>query len=159
MATIDLNAALAKLKAAKVAAEQNESAATAATNLGSSAPSAGVPSAPSVETASAQMGLLPAPSLPVNPALAERNPQLVAQVQELSEMLHKQQPGIDTWLEQIHVQLRAYPELVHILTPEQVGALCSGWMQRTQVAVVKTATKARSGKAVGKLVKLSDDDI
>ena len=105
--------------------------------------------------------LLPPPQLPVNPDLQSQHPELVAQVQSLADALHKQEPGIEHWLERIHEQLRAYPELCHILTPEQVRAVCGAWMAKTQTYVVATATKARSGAKAAKLsgVKLSDDDL
>lgn len=105
--------------------------------------------------------LLPPPQLPVNPDLQSQHPELAAQVQSLADALHKQEPGIEHWLERIHEQLRAYPELCHILTPEQVRAVCGAWMAKTQTYVVATATKAKSGAKAAKIsgVKLSDDDL
>jgi hypothetical protein len=134
----------------KLAAATTQSTAVAE----SVAPAA--PPAPAIPAA-----LLPPPQLPVNPDLQSQHPELVAQVQSLADALHKQEPGIEHWLERIHEQLRAYPELCHILTPEQVRAVCGAWMAKTQTYVVATATKARSGAKAAKLsgVKLSDDDL
>lgn len=100
------------------------------------------------------------PELPATPELAERNPELLRAVQDLSNALHTAQPGIEHWLDRIHEQLRAYPELLHILTPEQIGAICKAWQAKTQVAVVKAAAKTRSTAKAAKLgVKLSDEDL
>lgn len=133
----------------KLAATTTQSAAAAESG-------AAVAVRPAVPAASA-----PPPPLPVNPDLQSQHPELVAQVQSLADALHRQEPGIEHWLERIHEQLRAYPELCHILTPEQVRALCSAWMAKTQSYVVATATKAKSGAKAAKLsgVKLSDDDL
>lgn len=117
--------------------------------------------APAPAVAAPIAALEPPAQLPVNPEMQSQHPELVAQVQQLADALHKQEPGIEHWLERIHEQLRAYPELCHILTPEQVRALCSGWMQKTQSYVVATVTKSRSGTKAAKLAgtKLSDDDL
>ena len=128
----------------------------AATTQSTAVAESAAPPAPAIPAA-----LLPPPQLPVNPDLQSQHPELVAQVQSLADALHKQEPGIEHWLERIHEQLRAYPELCHILTPEQVRAVCGAWMAKTQTYVVATATKARSGAKAAKLsgVKLSDDDL
>lgn len=145
-------AALTKLAAATA---QSTAVAESAAPVAPAAPPvpAPVPAPPAA--------LLPPPQLPVNPDLQSQHPELVAQVQSLADALHKQEPGIEHWLERIHEQLRAYPELCHILTPEQVRAVCGAWMAKTQTYVVATATKARSGAKAAKLsgVKLSDDDL
>lgn len=107
----------------------------------------------------AQQQLLPAPTLPSSEALPK---ELADAVQSLANALHAQEPGIDSWLERIHEQLRAYPELTHILTPEQVRAVCSGWLAKTQTAVVASASKARSGAKAAKLTgkaPISDADL
>lgn len=107
----------------------------------------------------AQQQLLPAPTLPSSDALPK---ELADAVQSLANALHAQEPGIDSWLERIHEQLRAYPELTHILTPEQVRAVCSGWLAKTQTAVVASASKARSGAKAAKLTgkaPISDADL
>lgn len=128
----------------------------AATTQSTAVAESAAPPVPAIPAA-----LLPPPQLPVNPDLQSQHPELVAQVQSLADALHKQEPGIEHWLERIHEQLRAYPELCHILTPEQVRAVCGAWMAKTQTYVVATATKARSGAKAAKLsgVKLSDDDL
>lgn len=143
-------AALTKLAAATA---QSTAVAESAAPAAPSVPAPPVPAPPAA--------LLPPPQLPVNPDLQSQHPELVAQVQSLADALHKQEPGIEHWLERIHEQLRAYPELCHILTPEQVRAVCGAWMAKTQTYVVATATKARSGAKAAKLsgVKLSDDDL
>lgn len=131
-------------------------AATTAQSAAAAESGAAVAVRPAVPAISA-----PPAQLPVNPDMQSQHPELVAQVQALADALHKQEPGIEHWLERIHEQLRAYPELCHILTPEQVRALCSAWMAKTQSYVVATATKAKSGAKAAKLsgVKLSDDDL
>lgn len=109
---------------------------------------------------SAQPSLLEPPVLPATPELEQQNPTLIASIQDLSNALHAAQPGIEFWLDRIHEQLRAYPELLHILTPEQVGAVCKAWQAKTQIAVVKAATKTRSSSKAAKLgAKLSDADL
>lgn len=159
MSAPNLASALAKLKAMK---PEGAAAPAASSPLAASAAltaRVAATAAPAPAPAPVQQPLLPAPVLPSSDALPK---ELADAVQSLATALHNTEPGIDQWLELIHEQLRACPELTHILSPEQVRAVCSGWLAKTQTAVVASASKARSGAKATKLTgkaPLSDGDL
>ena len=71
--------------------------------------------------------------------------QLLAQIAGLSQALEEANPDISTYVKQIHRNLIQYPELVHILKPEQVQVVVKGVMQ-TNGEQILAATKAKKPK-------------
>lgn len=97
--------------------------------------------------------------LPVTQDLLERAPDLCREIEELNRKLVAKEPALPSLLQAIHKQLASAPELVHMLTPEQVRALYKAWFARTQT-VVSPVAKASKAKAASKNApKLGLDDL
>jgi hypothetical protein len=77
-------------------------------------------------------------------------------IAELSASITSSLPSMPTLLRTIHANLKQDPELVTILSPEQVGIIVSGLMRQTQTTIATSVLSGGKGKA---LKKISLDDI
>lgn len=78
--------------------------------------------------------------------LEDDKPALCSAVRELCAALHEQEDGIPFWLDKVHEQLRVAPELVHMLSDEQIAAIYQSTIKQSNVAIMPTA-KAKASKA------------
>lgn len=86
--------------------------------------------------------------------------ELREKVASLQELLVSRTPQLPMVLFEIHRMIKADPEQVTILTPEEVGAIVKGLQAHTQTTILDAAVKsAKSPAAKAKLGKLSLDDI
>lgn len=83
--------------------------------------------------------------------------ELQEKVAQLQEQLLTNHPQIPVLLRTIHTQLRKDPELVTLMTPEEIGIVVSGLKRQTNTeittAVVKKSASTKS------LKKISVDDL
>lgn len=70
--------------------------------------------------------------------------QLVGKILELQEKLQQQAPGYESLLHTIHSNLSKDPDLVHLLTNEQIGIICLGLQKRTGVEMSKIEAKKKT---------------
>lgn len=77
-------------------------------------------------------------------------------IEELSAAISSSLPSMPTLLRTIHANLKNDPELVTILTPEQVGIVVSGLMRQTQTTIATSVLSGGKGKS---MKKVSLDDI
>lgn len=86
--------------------------------------------------------------------------QLAFQVQEKIEQLNQAllsaHPQMPTLLRDIHTLLRSQPEIVTLLTDQEIGVLVASLKKQTGVAIVAAAPKKPSAAA---LKKLTVDDL
>lgn len=74
----------------------------------------------------------------------------------LDEMLEAQAPGLKNYLLEINEDLRQYPDLVHLLTDEQIKPIYSALRAVTNTVI--TAKAAKANKEVKGTKKVSADD-
>jgi hypothetical protein len=77
-------------------------------------------------------------------------------IQELYDAVQATLPNMPTLLREIHSNLRQDPELVTLLSPEQVATIVSGLSRQTQTTITTSILSGSKGKA---LKKISVDDI
>jgi hypothetical protein len=65
---------------------------------------------------------------------------------ELSEMLEASAPGLPTKLKEIHKKLKADPDVVTILSNEEVSIIVQGLKKQTKTEIATTALKKRGTK-------------
>lgn len=71
---------------------------------------------------------------------------LTGKIDELQEQLEKKLPGYKDVLRSIHSIIKNDPDLLHILTDEQIGVIVAGLSQHKGVVIVKAeARKAVAG--------------
>ena len=99
-----------------------------------------------------------APELACTPELRERCPELAAACQSLATALLQQEPQLGQFLADIHEHLRAEPELMHILTDEQIAATYKGFIAQSgkQIIAGKPKSAAAAKKAIA--MKEAEDD-
>ena len=99
-----------------------------------------------------------APELACTPELRERCPELAAACQSLATALLQQEPALGSFLADIHEHLRAEPELMHILTDEQIAATYKGFIAQSgkQIIAAKPKSAAAAKKAIA--LKEAEDD-
>lgn len=98
--------------------------------------------------------------LATSPELGQRCGALEEACQTLADELLLAEPQLGDFLADIHEHLRAEPELMHILTDEQIAAVYQGFIAQSgkSIATVKPkkpATAAKIALAQG----VSDDDM
>ena len=72
---------------------------------------------------------------------------IIYKIAELSQALEESNPSIATYVKDIHRNLLQYPELVHILKPEQVQTIVKGIEQVNGEKIAEEAKpKARASK-------------
>ena len=87
---------------------------------------------------------------------------IIEKIASLSQALEESQPSIATYVKDIHRNLLQFPELVHILQPEQVQVIVKGIEQvngekiaeetKPKTRVSKTGSKAKSKEALTDLL-------
>ena len=77
-------------------------------------------------------------------------------ISELSLSVQATLPNMPTLLREIHANLKQDPELVTLLTPQQVSVIVSGLSKQTQTAITTSILSGSKGKS---LKKISVDDI
>jgi hypothetical protein len=77
-------------------------------------------------------------------------------IQELYASVQSTLPNMPTLLRDIHANLRQDPELVTLLTAEQVSIIVSGLSKQTQTTITTSILSGSKGKS---LKKISVDDI
>lgn len=99
-----------------------------------------------------------APELACKDELRERCPELAAACQSLATALLAQEPQLGSFLADIHEHLRAEPELMHILTDEQIAATYKGFIAQSGKSII--AAKPKSAAAAKKAIamKEAEDD-
>jgi hypothetical protein len=155
---IDLAALKTKL-AAKRAAEAQTTGEISSENPNNSSNTPSEPSVPSVAS-------VPVPELPAVVVTSTATPganrtvsidhmDFFSKMQELQEAIHGQHPKMPVLLMHIHKHLTTDPELVSILSEEEIGVIVSGLKVQTKTELVGTV--ARQSKARDKKTKLSAD--
>lgn len=91
------------------------------------------------------------------------NPQhqeALARLAQLQAALLAKDPSMPMHLKEIHKQLIQYEELVHLLTPEDIGIIMAAQQQHTNTVLVAAGT-TKSGKAaaVKATAKLTISDL
>jgi len=77
-------------------------------------------------------------------------------IQELYDAVQSTLPNMPTLLREIHSNLKQDPEIVTLLTPEQVSIIVSGLSKQTQTTITTSILTGSKGKS---LKKISVDDI
>ena len=77
-------------------------------------------------------------------------------ISELYESVQQSLPGMPTLLRDIHANLKQDPELVTLLTPEEVSVIVSGLSKQTATTITTQVLTGGKGKS---LKKISVDDI
>lgn len=95
-----------------------------------------------------------APELACKDELRERCPELAAACQSLATALLAQEPQLGSFLADIHEHLRAEPELMHILTDEQIAATYKGFIAQSGKSII--AAKPKSAAAAKKAIALKE---
>lgn len=78
--------------------------------------------------------------------MSEEVEAFISRLTSLQEKLQQQSPDYKTLLSTIHSNLRKDPDLVHILSNEQIGVIVAGLSKHTGITLVE-ATLKRSSKA------------
>ena len=80
---------------------------------------------------------------------------IISKIAELSQALEENNPSIATYVKDIHRNLLQFPELVHILKPEQVQTIVKGIEQVNGEKIAEEAKpKARVNKKKESLADL-----
>lgn len=93
------------------------------------------------------------PSLSIGMSASE---QVIEQIETLRSQLLANNPGMPMMLRTIHTALKKDPEIVTLLSDEQIGIIVNGLMKQTQTAIVSASVKAPAKKA---LKALTVDDL
>lgn len=77
--------------------------------------------------------------------------QIREQIAQLQQQLLTAHPMMPTLLQTIHKQLADNPEVVTILSEEEVGAIVNGLKQHTKTVIATSIakTKTKSAKSIG----------
>lgn len=76
---------------------------------------------------------------------------IMEKIASLSQALEESNPSLATYVKEIHRNLLQFPELVHILKPEQVQTIVKGIEQVNGEKIAEDAKpKARASKAKSK---------
>ena len=82
---------------------------------------------------------------------------ILDKIAELSQALEENNPSIATYVKDIHRNLLQFPELVHILQPEQVQTIVKGIEQVNGEKIAEEAKpKTRASKSSSKKESLAD---
>lgn len=87
---------------------------------------------------------------------AEVISRILPKLSQLDEMLESQAPGLKNYLLEINEDLRQYPDLVHLLTDEQIRPIYSALRATTNTVITAKAAKANKESKTTK--KVSGDD-
>ena len=81
---------------------------------------------------------------------------IALKIQELYVSVQQTLPNMPTLLRDIHSNLKTDPELVTLLTPDEVSIIVSGLSKQTQTTITTAILSGGKGKS---LKKISVDDI
>jgi len=81
---------------------------------------------------------------------------IALKIQELYVSVQQTLPNMPTLLRDIHSNLKTDPELVTLLTPDEVSIIVSGLSKQTQTTITTSILSGGKGKS---LKKISVDDI
>jgi hypothetical protein len=70
-----------------------------------------------------------------------------ASLEHLKERLHEIDPELPNHMRSIHKNLRAYDELAHLLSDEEIRIILQSEKKHTKIELVKTIAKAKKPKA------------
>jgi hypothetical protein len=87
----------------------------------------------------------------------EQSEQLKLKCAELQQALLTENPGYRTILQGIHENIREQPELMYVLSDEEISAVVSGLSKHSNVVIAEEKKKAPISRA--KAAKLSADDV
>lgn len=77
-------------------------------------------------------------------------------ISELYDAVQKTLPNMPVLLRDIHTNLKADPELVTLLDPDEIAVIVSGLSKQTQTTITTAIVSGTKGKS---LKKISVDDI
>jgi hypothetical protein len=77
-------------------------------------------------------------------------------ITELHQSVLNSHPSMPTLLRDIHANLKQDPEIVTLLTPQEVAVIISGLSKQTQTTITTSILSGSKGKS---LKKISVDDI
>lgn len=80
---------------------------------------------------------------PVSPELSD----LLHYISSLSEEMKKEHPELPTYMQIIHKKIVEYPELVHLLTDEQIGVVYQAALKQSNIILVKVKEKTEKASA------------
>lgn len=85
------------------------------------------------------------------------NQQIHDKIVELQEAIEQKVPSYKSILQTIHAQLKADPDLTHLLSDEEVGVIIAGLSQHKGIVInAATAKGIASGRAGKKVVGVDD---
>lgn len=76
-------------------------------------------------------------------------------IQDLSTKLISAHPEMPILLRKIHQQLKADPDIVTLLTEEEIGIIVNGLSKQTQTAISTSISSGKKGKSI-KSIGLAD---
>ena len=83
--------------------------------------------------------------------------ELITKLNELADALEKENPGIATYVESIHKNLLQYPELIHMLKPEETRILVAGIEKYSSSKLTQPKVKKATKKVEVDLDALFED--
>lgn len=91
-------------------------------------------------------------------ASVEAIAEIIPKLQALQQALEEQNPNINGYLKSISENLRQFPELVHLLSDEQIKPIYSAMRQQTSVVIsaklAKNAAKKPTANEAAQLLNL-----
>ena len=78
-------------------------------------------------------------------------PYVLAKLQQLDNILQEDAPGIENFMLDIANDMKLYPDLVHILTDEEIAPLYQAMVVQSGIQIVAEKTKKSSKTAVPKV--------
>lgn len=72
-------------------------------------------------------------------------------IQDLSDKLLSQHPEMPHLLRKIHQTLKANPEVVTLLSEEQIGVIVNGLSKQTQTTIATSLAVGKKGKSIKSL--------
>jgi len=72
-------------------------------------------------------------------------------IQDLSDKLLSQHPEMPHLLRKIHQTLKANPEVVTLLSEEQIGVIVNGLSKQTQTTIATSLATGKKGKSIKSL--------
>lgn len=85
-----------------------------------------------------------------------QNEQILEKLSLLQDNLEKSLPGYKDVLRSIHSQLRADPDMVHVLSEEQIGLIVAGLSKHKGVVIATAIAKSSNGGKKAKSLDLGD---
>lgn len=82
---------------------------------------------------------------------AEKIAVVLPKIEQLAQELQSENPEIDKYMKFINDDLRQYPELVHLLSDEQIKPLYSAMRQKTDITISVKASRGGKKKTKGLL--------